>query len=766
MRPTALWSSTLFAATVIANPHLPIRLNSTRIELGRTSTSSPLPSSSFVSRSTDQTSFSETYPLPSATSLSEYSTSNNVSTSFSSSTLTNSIGSSISTSSSQGTNTSAPHRTGVCTGCRLEAFQPTVLSFRDSWSSTWTSVVVTETILTVFITYDDATITEYTTIEQTSAVTGITNETITATAPYFTWLPTPGMTVTLAAGPTYVAYTEFYGGLESLAVPTPTNEFPITPVPEPTCQVSTSQIFLTPSAVEDYSYYIETFVDKAPTIDPFKPQLLPPALINHLKSNSQIMSDFSGADIATCTVGATPSPPMLSEPASTPTVEPIFSSMTQIFPTPPPQTVTTGTYISKTYIGTDKHVTRNGCLRCSTPDNILPAPTDHPNDPSKSEKLDPPSPPNNPTAPSNNPNVNTPPPGPGQTNSNPQRPPAPTNPPVLTFGTNTVTPNSGGNFVIGSQTLSPGGPAITVNGNTVSIGPSGTIAVVNGVTQTLGNAPPITPPPVLTAGSLTVPATIIGGTTQFVVAPGQTLTPGGVLTVNGNTFSMPADGHGSTIVINGVTSTLNGGGIPVLTREGEGVTASVNQGTTAFVFGPGQTLTPGGQITVSGTTFSMPASASGTVIVINGVTTTLGQSPITAAAVLTVDGKTYSATVRDGTTEYVLGPGTTLRPGDAITVSGTTYSLDPSGTALVVNGKTSTIPKTPLSNSATTTRSSSKSDSARSSSTSQERDPGNFIASGIGISSSGAAAIERPMGLDRVVEGWFIGIAGWVLLFV
>lgn len=410
--------------------------------------------------------------------------------------------------------------------------------------------------------------------------------------------------------------------------------------------------------------------------------------------------------------------------------------------------------------------------------------------------------------------------------------PAPTGPSVLTVGDSTVTANPQGQFVVGSQTLTPGGPAITVDGSTLSVGPSGSVAVVNGVTQTLGNAPLITAAPVLTMGGKTISATVIGGTTEYVLGSDRTLTPGGVLTLDGTTYSMPKKGSGSTVVVNGVTSTLSNPELPVLTlgyqtsitatvkdgttafvlgsgktltpggvitvsgttysmpQDGSGstivvngvtsslnalpvltigeqssITATIEGGTTAFILGPDQTLTPGGVLTISGTTYSLPASASGSVIVINGVTSTLGQGPITAAPDLTIDGKTYSATVRDGTTEYVLGTGTTLKPGEAITISGTTYSLDKDGTALVINGKTSTIPKSPASNSATTTDSASRSESTDSSTTSH-RDPGNFIASGIGISSTGGAALPSGGGLDKWVESGLIGLAGWIVVFV
>ncbi|KAF2648537.1 hypothetical protein K491DRAFT_612588, partial [Lophiostoma macrostomum CBS 122681] len=340
--------------------------------------------------------------------------------------------------------------------------------------------------------------------------------------------------------------------------------------------------------------------------------------------------------------------------------------------------------------------------------------------------------------------------------------PVSTGAPVLTVGDQTITANSEGQFVIGSQTLSAGGSAITVDGSTLSLGPSGTIAVVNGITQTLGNAVP-TGMPVLTVGDKEIPATVIGGTTRFVLADGQTLTAGGVLTIDGSTYSMPKDGSGSTVVVNGVTSTLDSSGLPVITVGSSSITASVVDGTTAFVIGDGKTLTPGGVITVDGTTYSMPKSASGSVVVINGVTSTLGEGPMTSAPDLTINGKTYSATVRDGTTEYVIASGVTLKPGEAVTISGTTYSLDKEGTALVINGQTSTIPKTPKSNSAITT---GRSSSSGTSSTTDDLQPGNFIASGLGITNKeGGGAMVRG-GLDKWIEGMVIGIAGWIILLL
>lgn len=335
----------------------------------------------------------------------------------------------------------------------------------------------------------------------------------------------------------------------------------------------------------------------------------------------------------------------------------------------------------------------------------------------------------------------------------------PTAAPILTIGSNTVTANPQGQFIVGSETLNPGDPALTVDGSTLSLGSGGTIAIINGVTQTLANAPVITSPPIITVGSRIVTATVIGGTTQVILG-GQTLVPGGsAITISGTTYSLPSFGGSTQIVVNGVTSSISPGQI---LGGANTVLATIRDSTTAFIFGPGQTLTPGGILTISGTTFSMPVSAPGSVIVINGVTSTLlSGGQITAAPALTINGKTYSATTRDGTTEFVIGQGTTLRPGQAITMDGTTYGLDPKGTALVINGETSSIPRGPASASASA--------STTSASTTGGRGVGDFVWSGIGGggnaggSTSKGGGVAVTGGVDKWAESLVVGLAGWMM---
>lgn len=57
-------------------------------------------------------------------------------------------------------------------------------------------------------------------------------------------------------------------------------------------------------------------------------------------------------------------------------------------------------------------------------------------------------------------------------------------PNVLTVNGQTITANPSSAFIIGGQTLVPGGPQITVSGTVISLGPGGTVIVIGGTTST------------------------------------------------------------------------------------------------------------------------------------------------------------------------------------------------------------------------------------------------------------------------------------------
>merc|ERR1712054_231494 len=238
-------------------------------------------------------------------------------------------------------------------------------------------------------------------------------------------------------------------------------------------------------------------------------------------------------------------------------------------------------------------------------------------------------------------------------------------------------------FNVDGQRLAAGGSAITFDGTTISVASDGSAAVINGQTsnfqmttmgvsesnagdqQAQGAAANI---PLITVGSQTFTA---NAATQFSLASGATLTPGGVVTFDGTTVSLAGDA--SQAVVNGQRTELDAPRLtpaPMVTLDG--TVYKANPGSTFDI--DGSILTPGGVITSDGTRISLAPGASA--IVVDGETTSLrsggsqttpasNEASITAAPVLTVDGKGYAA---NGGTSYVIS-GQTLTPGGAITIT-------------------------------------------------------------------------------------------------
>jgi hypothetical protein len=236
-------------------------------------------------------------------------------------------------------------------------------------------------------------------------------------------------------------------------------------------------------------------------------------------------------------------------------------------------------------------------------------------------------------------------------------------------------------FVVGGQTLAPGGQAITFDGTTLSLVPGGTSIVVNGVTSAVTNPPALIVQVPITVGN-NVFTPVSGSRDTFVIGD-YTLSPGGpAITISNTVFSLPPSA--SFVVVNGVTSTLANPAVADLASA-----PTITVGNTVFrpLPGSGTTyqvgstfLTPGGVITIDGSTISLAAGA--TAIVVNGQTTLVGPGArpmVTNAPLLTVGSNTFTAV--SGTT-YVIG-GQTLTPGGTITVDGTTISLAPGATQLV-----------------------------------------------------------------------------------
>ena len=183
-------------------------------------------------------------------------------------------------------------------------------------------------------------------------------------------------------------------------------------------------------------------------------------------------------------------------------------------------------------------------------------------------------------------------------------------------------------------TLAPGGPAVSFDGQVLSLAPSGAYIVVDGSTQR--------PTAVATA----VPILDIGGTTYTAnqasgfVVDGATLTRGGSVVVDGTTVSL--DASGGYAIVDGNTQSLsapatNASPAPIL--EIGGTTYTANQASDFVI--DGTTLTRGGSVVVDGTTVSLDAS--GGDVVVNGVTQTIS-APATTAEPTTDGNANESAT--------------------------------------------------------------------------------------------------------------------------
>ena len=160
--------------------------------------------------------------------------------------------------------------------------------------------------------------------------------------------------------------------------------------------------------------------------------------------------------------------------------------------------------------------------------------------------------------------------------------------------------------------------------------------------------------------------------TGAYVISGRKLTSRGLISVSDTLTSLMPSSSG--VVIGSRTSRFaHPHSAPIVTTASSAYTA--NPASDLLI--DGQTLTPGSAIIVSGTHISLMPSASGVSV---GSSTSLFPALGNGRPVATLRPSAYTA---DTASKFVIG-GQTLVPGSAITVSGTTISLDSKGTAVGV----------------------------------------------------------------------------------
>lgn len=283
--------------------------------------------------------------------------------------------------------------------------------------------------------------------------------------------------------------------------------------------------------------------------------------------------------------------------------------------------------------------------------------------------------------------------------------------PILTLDSTTVTPSPSSEYIIGTQTLLPGGPAITIGETAYSITAS-TTAVVNSLASSDAEVPQIT------LGSSVIAPNPSSG---FMYAS-QTLSAGDSgIVVDGTTYSLAISGSETAIVENGITSTLIMSPAPpgevtqsvpvvnvvasaVVSDNNSGVVGSLTTITGSLI--PGQILSTGNSVAVEAqnptASPSTPIAEDGDVPTASPVVKfsvpaliTASPSPLfsvivnTVAPVITIGS---SVMTQNFAFEYLIGDQTLTPGGSGIIVQGTTYSLATSASAILVNGISTPIP--------------------------------------------------------------------------
>lgn len=156
-----------------------------------------------------------------------------------------------------------------------------------------------------------------------------------------------------------------------------------------------------------------------------------------------------------------------------------------------------------------------------------------------------------------------------------------------------------GTAVVDDQTLTLGGPSMTINGETISIGPGGPVIVDDGRTTTSPfNAATSTDwilEAVITAGSSILTAYSIAGKTGELVLDGTTLTQGGsAITINGEVFSLGRDGLVESDAT--YTKTLEGVGVSTSTSK----SSSSNEMITSLASSASESTVTASNTTTSG----------------------------------------------------------------------------------------------------------------------------------------------------------------------
>ncbi|KAL6718123.1 hypothetical protein ACLMJK_004210 [Lecanora helva] len=345
-----------------------------------------------------------------------------------------------------------------------------------------------------------------------------------------------------------------------------------------------------------------------------------------------------------------------------------------------------------------------------------------------------------------------------------------------------------GPLLKGDETLTPGS-VTTIADIPISFGSAliadGSITLTPGSTATLGNTPVFLPTSgsFIVVGSSTVrlgpsskPATQII-TSAPTIIQGQTLSPGSALTILGTPISLPSSG--SAIVVGG-TNTVPLNNAQTLSIGSQILTAFQAPSPAGVILG-GQTLVPGGVITVAGKLVSIPTSGASLVIDgsntipfgsaqtislgsqafkisqfktpardINGHLITLGSQEINSVAqTISVGAQTFDIS-QLGTSALIID-GQTVARGSQAVISDVTLSVPTQGTDVIKDASTTAelggAILSPLGYAPSTTRSESDAGSTQTG-----------MSNGTTIAASRFTGGSIPSTFDSMWERWLVQI--------
>ena len=256
---------------------------------------------------------------------------------------------------------------------------------------------------------------------------------------------------------------------------------------------------------------------------------------------------------------------------------------------------------------------------------------------------------------------------------------------ISTIGSQTYTTAPKG-MILESTTISVGGPTATIPSHFVSIGTQGAVFGSESIPFSIlsPNEHISSPAAQATRSAMTFKSLkFTADPTKGFYISGQTLTPGGVITISGTPITLALS---ATALIVG-SATVNIGpmtSLPVLII-GSQIVAADSAGKYIVA---GQTLNPGGTIAVSGTTLSFAPSATAPVT----GSSTLDLASESTLGSLTIGQQTLTT---NSAGRYIVA-GQPLTPGGVITISGIRISLAVSGTALIIGFTTTDLASTTL----------------------------------------------------------------------